>query len=305
MAEWLYMKRQREINVFDREEGQPIKYNKEQINTKIANNIISANMVLPASSFLAVLQAFNEPLANKIVEWFQNTTVVSANDMRTPSFSIPFMTDNNSRGDIVNFLRAFDINVEDAQLHEINVDDIPDKIKSIIGVEKMNGPIYDGVNFAHKLYNNLYERVGNVWLSMERDESYGTNRLFWLSAAIIQALKKGNVLFIDEFDSGIHPTVAKLIIELFYECNSKAQLIINTQNVSLLNCRTEEGKMLFKKQQIFLVNKNRYGESSLMPLTDYKDDLRSRMDERYLNGDLGGTPYINKEMVKCFINERC
>lgn len=298
VSEWLYMKKQREINVFEREDGK-IKYNKEQITTKIANSIISANMVSMASSFLSVLETFNEPLANKIVEWFRNAVIISANDIRTPNeaFPIPMMAHEKRRMMIVNFLRAFDINVEDAQLHEIRVDDIPDKIKAIIGADKMKGTVYDGINMAHKLYNDLYERVGNIWLSMEKDESYGTNRLFWLSWAIISSIKMGSVLFIDEFDSGIHPSVAKLIIELFYECNTTAQLIINTQDISLLNCKTDKGKKLFTKQQIFIVNKNRYGESSLVPLTDFKDDLRSRLDEHYLNGEIGGTPFLNRDMV--------
>jgi len=304
VSEWLYMKRRREINVFEREGSKSIKYNKEQISAKIANSIISADMVSEASGFLSVLQTFNEPLANKVVDWFKRAVVISANDIRTPneSYSVPMMADKVRKREIVNFLKAFDINIEDAQLHEIKVEDVPDKIKAIIGADKMKGTVYDGVNMAHKLYNGLYERVGNVWLSMERDESYGTNRLFWISWAIISSIKRGSVLFIDEFDSGVHPSVAKLIIELFYECNTTAQLIINTQNVSLLNCRTEERKRLFTKQQIFIVNKNRYGESSLVPLTDFRDDLRSRLDEHYLNGELGGTPYLDRNVVMRLFN---
>lgn len=299
VSEWLYMKKQREINVFSREEGKPISYNKEQANSKIASNIISANMVSAASSFLTVLHTFNEPLANKVVEWFQKAVVVSANDIRTPneSYPIPVMADESKRGDIVSFLKAFDINVEDARLHEIRVEDIPDKIKAIVGADNMKGAIFDGLNMAHKLYNDLYEKIGNVWLSMEKDESYGTNRLFWLSWAIISSIRNGTVLFIDEFDSGIHPSVAKQIIELFYHCNSTAQLIINTQNASFLNYKTEERKKLFTKYQICLVNKNRYGESSLVPLTDFKDDLRSKLEERYLSGELEGTPYINSDAI--------
>ena len=80
LSEWLYLKRQREINVFSRD-GADIKFNKEQINVKVANNIISADMVSPSSSFLAVLKTFNEPLATKIVSWFDDAIVISANDI--------------------------------------------------------------------------------------------------------------------------------------------------------------------------------------------------------------------------------
>ena len=57
-------------------DGADIKFNKEQINVKVANNIISADMVSPSSSFLAVLKTFNEPLATKIVSWFDDAVFV-------------------------------------------------------------------------------------------------------------------------------------------------------------------------------------------------------------------------------------
>ena len=44
------------------------------------------------------------------------------------------------------------------------------------------------------------------------------------------------MIFIDEFDSGIHPNILRELISMFYslEGEGTAQLIINTQNSSLL-----------------------------------------------------------------------
>ena len=291
LSEWLYMKKQREINVFARE-GEDIKYNKEQMNVKVANNIISANMVSNTSSFLAVLKTFNEPLATKIVGWFDDAVVISANDIRS-AVPMQFLADDEKKKVITKFMKAFDFNIEDMNLHEIRIEDVPEKVKAMIGEENLSGPLYDGISTSHRQYNELYERVGDVWFSLEKDESYGTNRLFWLSWAIISALEKGTVLFIDEYDSGIHPYIARQVVEMFYRSEKKAQLIINTQNASLLRYKTEDDQKLFVKNQVYIVDKNRYGESTLTPLTDFSSDMRSNLENLYLDGDFGGVPYVS------------
>ena len=118
---------------------------------------------------------------------------------------------------------------------------------------------------------------------------------------IIEALRDGRTLFIDEFDSGIHPLISKLIVELFYRCHSCAQLIINTHNASLLKYSTDDGKPLYNKNQVYLVNKNRYGESSLSALSDFSG-LRSNLETLYLDGAVDGVPYISNDYLASLID---
>jgi len=292
LSEWLYMKKLREINVFSREKGADIKYNKEQLNTKVVETILSANMVSPTACFLTVLKTFNEPLSKKIADWFECSVVISANDINAGK-SLKYLLDEDKKRQVLSFMKSFDINIEDMSPHEARAEDVPEKIKAMTGDNKFSRGIYDGVKTAHKRYNSLYERVDDVWFSLEKDKSFGTNRLFWLSWAIINALQEGSVLFIDEFDSGIHPYVAMKVIELFYKCHSNAQLIINTHNSSMLKYKNEDDQKLFIKNQVFVVDKNRYGESSLIPLTDFSGDFRSNLETLYLDGEFGGVPYIN------------
>lgn len=290
VSEWLFVEGDVKENVFMRD-NQKISYNSKYISPAIADSIINANMVSPDASFLVILQTFNDSLAKKVVKWFEDVKVISANNIGA-SMPISALTQNDPKRSIVAFLKSFDINIEDITPHEMNVDEIPEKIKAMIGEDELKGNVYDGIRAAHKRYNKRYERVDDIWFSLEKDESYGTNRLLSLSWPIIKSLKEGYVIFIDEFDSGIHPIIARFIIELFYREEFSSQLIINTQNTSLLNSKTSNNKKLFGKDQIFLVYKNRYGESSLTSLSEYGLNLHDNLEKLYMEGDFGAIPFI-------------
>jgi len=289
ISEWLYRKDQREVRVLNRDKTLNTYFNRNYVNAKIADNIKSAGMISETVPFISVLATFNDPLCKSLVEWFDSIAVISANDIRNGIS----LTDPKQTSAIVDFLKAFDFNLEGLSLREMQYDDIPDKIKSVIGAKEKEGGYYDGVNTQHIVYNNLYERSSVVNFSLESDESFGTNRLFHLSWPIISALRNGKTVFIDEIDSGIHTSIIKTIVDLFNRSHGTAQLIFNTHNASLLNTRDSDELLLFRKDQIYLVNKNRYGEAMVRPVTDFGDDLRSNIENKYLDGEISGIPYID------------
>lgn len=300
LSEWLYQKKQREIEVFYREGESDIKIKKNYINPKIFESVKDAGMISPSVPLLSILSVFNDKLAKSIEEWFKSIVVISANDIKP----IGALTNPDKKGSIVAFLKAFDINIDDVALHEIAFEDMPDKIKAILRPETRSGRLYDGVKTTHKVYNESYERSGSVDFSMENDESFGTNRLFSLSWSVIKSLREGTPLIIDELDCGIHTNIVKTIIELYYSSKTKAQLIFNTQNSSLLGAKTDDDLKLLRKDQIYLVNKNIYGESSVYPASDYKNDLRSNVEKIYLDGGIAGVPFVRKNILMGMIGNR-
>ena len=229
-----------------------------------------------------------------VVDWFAGVLVISANDIKAPG---GLLTNPQRTDVIVKFLKAFDFNIEGLSLHELPYEDIPEKIKLILDVKDNSGRFYDGIHTQHIVYNDLYERDSMTNFRLEVDESFGTNRLFHLSWPIISAIREGRPLMIDEIDSGIHPNIVKIIIELFNKCNSNAQLIFTIHNTSMFNARGYNDLALFKKDQIYIVNKDRYGESSLMPITYFSSDLRSNIERAYLSGEVKGVPYIDIDAI--------
>jgi AAA15 family ATPase/GTPase len=74
------------------------------------------------------------------------------------------------------------------------------------------------------------------------------------------------------------------------ELNKKnAQLIFNTHDTNLLNSG------LFRRDQIWFTDKNKYGEAKLYSLSDFKsDEVRKNesFEENYIRGKYGAVPYL-------------
>lgn len=291
LSEWLYVKKRRETLVFSRD-GNNVAINGNQISEKIFSAIKTAGMLSEVIPFVAIMATFSDPLSKDIVNWVSKIDVISANDLKPGQLLEPDKKDS-----IISFMKAFDINIEDLLPHEVEYEQMPEKIKFLIGNNNPNGKVYDGFSSLHKVYNELYERVDSTKFSLEIDESFGTNRLLGMAWHIINSLRNGNLLLIDEFDSGIHPYIISKIISLYYKSNSTAQLIVNTHNTALLSAKDEDDQNLLKKDLVYVVNKNRYGESSVMPITDYSNDLRSNLEKYYLNGDITGVPFVETESL--------
>lgn len=304
LEEWLYRKNERETLILSRKvdgDGDlKMKIGRSYINAKVYTTVVSAGMVSPEVPLLTLLATFNDPLSREIVQWFGQMKVISANELVAP---VEALMDENSKQEIIDFMRAFDFNIEDFAMHEINPDSIPEKMRSIIGEDALKGPVYDGVSTTHRLYNEQYEKVGTRQFMMEVDESFGTNRLLRLSWSILRALKEGRTLLIDEIDSGLHPFIVSTIIKLFYQTTNRAQLIVNTQNASLLaypigyEDNKKDKKYLFRKDQIYIVNKNRYGESNVYPITHFQRNIRTSIEKMYLDGRLTGVPYVELDNI--------
>jgi hypothetical protein len=123
------------------------------------------------------------------------------------------------------------------------------------------------------------------------DESNGTRRFFAIAYPFLKAIDTGTPLIIDELECSIHPLLTRRLIELFQSpaANQKgAQLIFATHDTTLMDSQ------LFRRDQVWLVEKNSSGQSTLTSLYDFKPDHRPRSSEafqrNYLAGRYGGVP---------------
>jgi len=110
-----------------------------------------------------------------------------------------------------------------------------------------------------------------------------------MAGLVTSALKNGYVLFVDELDSRLHPVMTKFLIGLFNsnETNqTNSQLIFVTHDSNLLTNR------IFRRDQIWFCEKDRYGATDLYSLVDYRVRADASYSKDYILGKYGAIPLL-------------
>jgi AAA15 family ATPase/GTPase len=139
----------------------------------------------------------------------------------------------------------------------------------------------------HKVYSEGWEESQMVDVPFADYASEGTKRMFDLSFAFSGAEAGSNVIVIDEMDLHLHPALVRHLITLINSIEhnpNHVQLICTTHDVLLLD---ED----IRRDQVWFVDKDEHGASSLYALSDFKD-VRKNSDilKRYLLGVYGAIP---------------
>ena len=93
-------------------------------------------------------------------------------------------------------------------------------------------------------------------------------------------------MFVDELNIKLHPLLLKFIVDLFYDEDSAAQLIYTTHDTTLMD------KKFFRRDQIWFVQKDEFGYSTLSALSDFKVRSDASFEKDYLAGVYGGIPLL-------------
>lgn len=99
-----------------------------------------------------------------------------------------------------------------------------------------------------------------------KNESNQIKELLTLSTFIIDSLKNGKVLIIDNF-SNFHTFWIETLVKFFYDKkinSNNSQLIFSTHDSSLIET------YLFDKDQITLIDKDYYGKTEINVISDFK-----------------------------------
>jgi hypothetical protein len=136
--------------------------------------------------------------------------------------------------------------------------------------------------------------VEDAWLPLE-EESQGTQKLFQMALPVLQTLRDGAVMIVDELEASLHPALAQKIVELFNkpEKNPRnAQLVFTTHDTNLLG--TTLGTPVLRRDQVWLTEKDDEGGTALYPLTDYHPRKSENVERGYLQGRYGAIPFLGK-----------
>lgn len=106
------------------------------------------------------------------------------------------------------------------------------------------------------------------------------------------AILHNKAIFVDELNIKLHPLLLKFIIDLFYDDKSSAQLIYTTHDTTLMD------KKFFRRDQVWFVQKDQFGYSELVALSDFKVRSDASFEKDYLAGVYGGIPNFKEFELK-------
>ena len=279
----------RKTNIFSREKD-IIKYSKSLLKGKDVKDLTKKNTL-----FLSIAAQFNDPLAGKILLWFSRLKIISGSQFENlRQLSLDYLSrEPNLKNEIVFLIKKLDLSIKDMSIEvgRTSLDnfhkDIPDRVKN--KEFRLDNYIYNSIETYHEKYDLEGRIIGLESFQMNKHESRGTQKIFALLAPVLSALKKSEVLIIDELDSLLHPLMAIAIIGLF---NSKitnpknAQLIFATHDVNLLS------NQLFRRDQIWFTEKNRQEATDLYSLVEFDIDNNASFEQDYIQGRYGAIPFI-------------
>jgi uncharacterized protein len=287
--EWLYYApKESETSLYERSfDGEKYKTVFSEIFASTPDVI--KNNSLPDNTLLLVsLAKFTDSPARRVMEWVRNTfNVITSTD---EGFTYSKIDEKEYREAILRFLKVADTGIENILLESVTEEDlrknIPKKLHSKL--KKLISSETKQLVFQHSIFNDKGKVIGKKNWGLNH-ESAGTQKLFALSGPLIETLRKGEVLVIDELDAKLHPMIMRFILGLFHseEHNPhNAQLVFATHDTQLLSPR------FFRRDQIWFTEKDRYGATDLYSLADFDLDDQADFSRDYFQGRYNAVPFI-------------
>lgn len=138
----------------------------------------------------------------------------------------------------------------------------------------------------------------------ERDESTGTMAWLALGTAVLDALRNGRVLVVDELGAALHPDLSRIIVDWFEDPDvnaTGAQLVFTSHDMSLMGTGSGERD---KREQVWLVEKDAEGASELVNLGEFALQPRSNVPKQYLEGRFGAVPYTVPSLIHSLLDQK-
>jgi AAA15 family ATPase/GTPase len=245
----------------------------------------------PNALFLSTATQLNSKQLLPVFEWFQKRLVVIAGpSTMNQTLTLQLLDQPGGKEKLLPFLREADLGIADVTVKR---EAMPAGSGAVMLV---GAPIIEqrpgtaAPNLVTVTLSHLAEDGNPVGLDLA-EESAGTRMLFASAGAWLNVFANGEVLLVDEIDTSLHPLLVRFLVRRFHSAESNArnaQLVFNTHNTTLLR------QDLFRRDQIWFVEKDATGASRLYPLSDFKPRTDEQLELGYLKGRYGALPILDE-----------
>lgn len=250
----------------------------------------------------------------EVIKWFIDALKVLFPD--TPykqGGMLKAVNDEQLKEGFGELLRFFDTGIQSIDLIDVDFEKlgITQEMKQFIRTDlskSSNAEAFGSLKFENNLYLITFvdgiikaKKLQTLHIIIDKkekeyfslgDESDGTQRIFDYIPLILDLIQGEKVFVIDEMERSLHPALMRKLLELFFKYSNdiSTQLIFTTHESTLMD------QDLLRRDEIWLIEKNKEGMSSLNRL-DEKFNLRfdKELEKSYLKGLFGASPDFGSE----------
>jgi AAA15 family ATPase/GTPase len=255
------------------------------------NRSVWRSATRPNGLFLSTAVQLNSVQLLPVFSWLQKRMVpiIGPSNLNL-LLTLQLLEQPGGKEQLLPFIREADFGIEDVQ-----VTAEPFVPQLVLGQQTIPGIVYqEGPNLVPKVARVRFSHAikdtdSGVDLDIG-DESGGTQMLFRTGGAWLNVLRNGEILLIDELDTSLHPLLVRFLINLFHSKatnHQQAQIIFTTHNTSILNTD------IFRRDQIWFVEKTNENASKLYPLSDFSPRKDEVIERWYLRGRYGALPILS------------
>ena len=293
LVEFDSYKNERMTNYYERDFEKNYFYSKD--------DFLNANLTLMGknNTLIHIVDTTTLPYLNEaktILQKFASRIVIFDMNNISMDQTIQLLKNHSEiQKDIVSFIKNADLDLDDIKYVDSNQINIVKVSKQAPAEDVIAMKIQQTFEDSLRLVS-VYK---GIQVSSFQFDSTGTKKITALASYVINALKQGHILVVDELDSSIHFKLTRAIISMFNnELNDNAQLIFTAHDVSLMDC-----KKLFRKEQIWFVHKDSE-QVYLYSLASFtaEDGIRGDSTDlynKYKRGILGAIP--EPDMLKTLL----
>ena len=237
---------------------------------------------LSRALFLTTASQLKAAAFKPIMYWFEHQLEIAlASDRTDLSRIAERLSDAGYRKKVVSILKAVDLPIVDVR------------------VNKQRPPPHPAELRATPLIEFLYNRDGKtpMWID-SREGSSGAQRLISLLSPLLDGLEKDCFVAIDEFDTHMHPVVARFLVEMLNNeafTHRHVQVLLVSHTTSLMDLD------ILRRDELWLMEVDRQPASRLKSMARCSLRKHEIVARAYLKGKYGAIPHLKADVLDILI----
>ncbi|MBI5915864.1 MAG: ATP-binding protein, partial [Bacteroidetes bacterium] len=234
--------------------------------------------------FLSSVAQWNGEISTKILEWFDKLVFFDRWDVEDDSATMELLNDDKYK-----ILMEEVLSLADLAINGLEKPDYEEVIDRVTSKRILLPLTYEHLYTLHKVYDQNNNEADVAYFEMDAEESTGTRNFFNLIGQLIVVVENGKILLGDELNAHFHHRLMQAIVMLFNSKivnNKGGQFIFTTHDTNLIDTN------FLSRDQIYFLEKNRFGASRLYSLVDFKTRSEDNHEREYFQGRYGAIPFI-------------